>query len=93
MKFVKHIIISIAFLCSLNTSAQINTDQVMRIGRNALYFEDYMLSIQYFNQVIQAKPYLAQPYFYRAIAKLSLEDYLGAEEDASTAIEHNPFIT
>ena len=93
MKFVKHIIISIAFLCSLNTSAQINTDQVMRIGRNALYFEDYMLSIQYFNQVIQAKPYLAQPYFYRAIAKLSLEDYIGAEEDASIAIEHNPFIT
>lgn len=74
-------------------SAQVNTEQVMRIGQNALYFEDYMLSIQYFNQVIQAKPYLAQPYFYRAIAKLSLEDYKGAEEDASTAIEHNPFIT
>ncbi len=41
-----------------------------------------MLSIQYFNQVIQAKPYLAQPYLLRAIAKLNLEDYKGAEEDA-----------
>ena len=50
------------------SSAQINTDQVIRIGQNALYFEDYMLSIQYFNQAIQAKPYLAQPYFLRAIA-------------------------
>ena len=65
--------------------AQINTDQVMNIGRNALYFEDYILSIQYFNQVIKAKPYLADPYFYRAIAKLELEDYKGAEEDYKTA--------
>lgn len=75
------------------TFAQINTDQVLRVGQNALYFEDYMLSIQYFNRVIQAKPYLAQPYFFRAIAKLNLEDYNGAETDASKAIELNPFLT
>ena len=37
---------------------KINTDRVMTIARNALYFEDYVLSIQYFNQVINAKPYL-----------------------------------
>lgn len=76
----------------LPAQAQINTDQVLKIGRNALYFEDYLVSIQYFNQVIQAKPYMAQPYLYRAIAKLNLEDYLGAEADASLAIERNPFI-
>ncbi len=91
-KFIA-ILTLIISLSPISTTAQVNTEQVMRIGQNALYFEDYMLSIQYFNQVIQAKPYLAQPYFYRAIAKLSLEDYKGAEEDASTAIEHNPFIT
>ncbi|MBO4815280.1 MAG: tetratricopeptide repeat protein [Muribaculaceae bacterium] len=73
--------------------AQINTDQVLNIGRNALYFEDYILSIQYFNQVIAAKPYLAEPYFFRAVAKINLEDYRGAEEDASLCIERNPFIT
>lgn len=73
--------------------AQVNTDQVLRIGQNALYFDDYMLSIQYFNQAIQAKPHLAQPYFLRAIAKLNLEDYKGAEADASTAIRLNPFLT
>ncbi|MDE7410452.1 MAG: tetratricopeptide repeat protein, partial [Paramuribaculum sp.] len=77
----------------LGIKAQINTDQVLQIGRNALYFEDYVLSIQYFNQVIAAKPYLAQPYFFRALAKYNLEDYKGAETDVSTAIEHNPFIT
>lgn len=76
-----------------SSTAQINTDQVLRIGQNALYFEDYLLSIQYFNQVISVKPYLAQPYFFRSIAKINLEDYSGAERDASMAIERNPFIT
>ena len=48
----------IAFLCCLPgwVGAQINTDRVMAIARNALFFEDYVLSIQYFNQVISAKP-------------------------------------
>lgn len=73
-------------------SAQINTDQVLKIGKNALYFEDYVLSIQYFNQVITAKPFLAEPYYYRAVAKISLDDYRGAEEDATLCIERNPFI-
>lgn len=73
-------------------SAQINAEQVLRIGQNALYFEDYMLSIQYFNQAIQAKPYQAKPYLMRAIAKLNLDDYRGAEADASKAIELNPFL-
>ena len=73
-------------------SAQINTDRVMAIGRNALYFEDYVLSIQYFNQVINAKPYLSDPYFYRGLAKINLDDFQGAESDCSEAIERNPFV-
>lgn len=83
----------ISILALSNATAQINTDQVLQIGRNALYFEDYVLSIQYFNQVIAAKPYLAQPYFYRAVAKFNLDDFAGAEKDATLAIERNPFIT
>lgn len=73
--------------------AQVNADQVLNIGRNVLSMEDYMLAIQYFNQAIKAKPYLADPYFFRAIAKLSLEDYKGAETDCSLAIERNKFKT
>lgn len=86
------IIFTITFF-SLASKAQINTDQVMQIGRNAIYFEDYILSIQYFNQAIGAKPYLAQPYYYRGVAKFNLEDFNGAESDASLALERNPFIT
>ena len=71
--------------------AQLNTDRITAIGRNALYFEDYVLSIQYFNQVIRLKPYLSEPYFYRSIAKIQLEDYYGALRDCNDAIERNPF--
>jgi len=74
-------------------NGQVNTDQVLRIGQNALYFEDYVLSIQYFNQVIEAKPYMSQAYLYRAIAKLNLDDYAGAEADAGKALDLNPFLT
>ncbi|EGJ71039.1 Tetratricopeptide TPR_1 repeat-containing protein [Bacteroides coprosuis DSM 18011] len=70
---------------------QINTDRVMIIGRNALYFEDYILSIQYFNQVINAKPYLHLPYFFRSLAKLNLDDFKGAEDDCSKVLMRNPF--
>lgn len=73
--------------------AQLNTRRVMEIGRNALYFEDYVLSIQYFNQVIEAKPFLHEPYFFRALAKYYLEDYSGAEQDLDTAIVRNPYIS
>ena len=76
-----------AMLC-----AQINTERVMTIARNALYFEDYVLSIQYFNQVINAKPYLFEPYFFRGLAKLNLDDYQGAERDCDAAIQRNPFV-
>lgn len=72
--------------------AQLNTDRITAIGRNALYFEDYVLSIQYFNQVIKAKSYLAEPYMYRAIAKTQLGDYTGAEHDCTEALKRNPFL-
>jgi tetratricopeptide (TPR) repeat protein len=72
--------------------AQWNTERIMSIGQNALYFEDYVLSIQYFNQVIKIKPYLPEPYVNRAIAKIQLGDFQSADEDCSKAIEINPFV-
>ena len=92
-RLLKYILILTGFATCAAASAQVNTEQVMRVGQNALFFEDYMLSIQYFNQAIQAKPYLAQPYLMRAIAKINLDDFAGAEADASKAIDLNPFLT
>ena len=83
---------SLLLCCSLLAKAQVNTDHMMRVGRNALYFSDYVLSIQYFNQVVNAKPYLYEPYFYRGLAKFYLDDFTGAEADCSEAINRNPFV-
>lgn len=88
----KAFLLCLFHLCSVVMFAQINTDRVLAIGRNALYFEDYVLSIQYFNQVIKSKPWLAEPYFYRAVAKINLDDFKGAEEDCSLCLERNPFL-
>ena len=72
--------------------AQFNTDRLVMIGRSALYYEDYVLSIQYFNQAISAKPYLYEPWFFRGVAKFYLDDFRGAESDCTEAIERNPYV-
>ena len=76
----------------LPLSAQFNTDRVVMMGRSALYYEDYVLSIQYFNQAINAKPYLYEPWFYRGVAKYQLDDFAGAEADCSKALDLNPYV-
>ena len=82
----------VALLAPLFGLAQLNTARVMEIGRNALYFEDYVLSIQYFNKVIDAKPFLYEPYFYRGLAKFYLDDFIGAQEDLTLSIARNPYV-
>lgn len=88
----KFILSLLLLLASLSASAQFRTDRLMDVGRSALYYEDYVLSIQYFNQVIMVKPYLYEPWFLRAVAKFYLDDYVGAEKDCSEAIRLNPYV-
>ena len=92
MNFFRAIAVLLALLAPIFGFAQLNTTRVMEIGRNALYFEDYVLSIQYFNKVVDAKPFLHEPYFYRGLAKYYLDDFVGAEEDLTSAIERNPYV-
>lgn len=79
-------------LLPLTSTAQFNTERLITIGRSALYYEDYVLSMQYFNQAITAKPYLYEPWFFRAIAKYYLDDYAGAEADCTEALNRNPYV-
>ena len=84
----------ILLLCIYSTSgyAQFNTDRLISSGRIALYYEDYVLSIQYLSQVIMLKPHLYEPWQLRSAAKFYLDDYSGAEQDATEAIKLNPYI-
>lgn len=90
---MKKVLISLAIIFNLaNASAQVNTEHLLRVGGNALYFNDYILAIQYFNKIINARPYLEQAYMYRAFAKISLEDFEGALADLNTTISKNQFL-
>ena len=81
------------FLFSISpVSAQYRVDRLVTAGRSALYYEDFVLSIKYFNLAIGAKPYLYEPWYYRSVAKFNLDDYVGAESDASEALNLNPYI-
>lgn len=90
---MKKIFIIIVFaILPLVASAQYNVDRLIMSGRVAVYYEDYVLGIQYFNQAIAMKPYLWEPWQLRAIAKFNLDDFRGAEADATEAINLNPYI-
>lgn len=79
-----------SLLSTASLKAQIDVEQALSIGRNAIYFNDYIVSMGYFNQIIGLRPWMAEPYFYRAVAKINLDDYAGAEEDATLALDRNP---
>ncbi len=72
--------------------AQFNIDRMLTSGEVALHYEDYVLSIQYFNQIIALRPHMYQPWHLRGAAKFYLEDFAGAEEDATQAISLNPYV-
>ena len=86
------VLLIIAIVLSVSAKGQINTDQVVASGLQSFDEDDYVMAMQYFNLAIQSKPNQAAPYLYRAIAKFNLEDFAGAEKDASHAIELNPFL-
>lgn len=86
-------LLALLLISLITATSQIDVARVMTIGQNALYFRDYMVAIGYFNKVIALRPWMADPYFQRSLAKLMLDDLQGAESDASLALERNPYIT
>lgn len=85
------ILIYLAFH-AISGIAQFNTDRLLVGGRIALRYEDYVLSIQYFSQIIQLKPFMYEPWQLRGVAKFYLDDVGGAEADATEALKLNPYI-
>lgn len=84
------IILFFLLLSSWGGYAQWNINNMLRVGKNAIYFDDYVSAIDNFNNIIRVKPYLSEPYFFRGLAKLNLDDYEGAIQDFSQAIDLNP---
>ena len=66
---------------------------MLRIGRTRSILKTTCCRYSTSTRPFRPSPIQAQPYFLRAIAKLNLEDYRGAEADATKAIELNPYLT
>ena len=92
MRLLRVLVLLVLFILPFGAKSQLNTERMMMIGRNALYFEDYVLSIRYFNMVIGSRPRLSEPYFFRGLAKYNLDDMKGAADDLSKSIERNPYV-
>ena len=86
------LLIAMLALTAAPSMAQYRVDRLITAGRSALFYEDYVLSIKYFNLAIGAKPYLYEPWYFRSVAKFSLDDYMGAESDATEALQLNPYV-
>lgn len=86
------LVLMLALAACGSVRAQYNVNRLITSGEVALHYEDYVLSIQYFNKVLDLKPYLWLPWYDRAVAKYYLDDFVGSEGDATKAIELNPYI-
>ena len=74
---IRRLLTGLVFMLFVGTaSAQYRVDRLITAGRSALYYEDYVLSIKYFNLAIGAKPYLYEPWYYRSVAKFNLDDFV-----------------
>ncbi len=91
MRFLKRALLLVLMLCtSLSLSAQWNVAQLLRQGQSAVFNDDNTAAIEHFNRIISLKPYLPEPYFFRGLAKLNLEDFNGALSDFTLAIDKSP---
>ena len=66
------ILLIICALFALVSRAQADIENVMMMGRSALYYDDYVTALNYFNRVLEARPTSADAYYLRAVAKFSL---------------------
>lgn len=91
MKLIYFLSVVLLLTFSLPVQSQLNIDYFMKKGINELFSDNYTLAIRTFNTLIRSKPDMAEPRFYRGVAKYNLGDYRGAEFDFTRAIMLDPY--
>ncbi len=64
--------------------------ELIEIGLNKVFFEDYEGAIIYYNKSIELEPNYAHTYLLRANVRYELKDYYGAILDYTKAIKLDP---
>ncbi len=73
--------------------AQYNREYFFWAGRSCMMNNDYQEAIRILNTLLRFDENAYEAYFLRGIAKLNLDDLIGADADFSIAIEKNPVYT
>lgn len=69
---------------------QINVNNYIFRGKQAIVNNQYPDAIELLSEVIQVRPEMHEPYFLRAIAKYNLGDFKGAETDLTRSLDIKP---
>lgn len=89
---VRRLLIALMLFPALHTHAQYNIKKVMEEGRRTLGMGYYLLSMELFERVVSLRPNNCEAWFLLGKSKYHLEDYDGAEQDCTRAIQLNPYI-
>lgn len=81
----------VLLVLSVPAMAQYNMKKLMEEGRNSLDQGYYVVALQIFQRVVGLRPDKNEAWYLSGVAKYHLEDYKGAEEDCTHAIDLNPF--
>lgn len=89
---VRRLLIALMLFAAMPVSAQYNIKKMMEEGRRTLDMGYYLVSMELFNRVVSLKPKLYEAWFLMGKSKYHLEDYEGAEQDCTHAVDLNPYI-
>ncbi|MDR0509816.1 MAG: tetratricopeptide repeat protein [Rikenellaceae bacterium] len=92
-RFLATILLAAGLLTATQAPAQYDKRYFFRMGRDLLIDNQYGDAVRTLNILLKVDPRAYEGFFLRGIAKYSLGDLLGAEEDFSSAIIHNPVYT
>ncbi|MCF8372743.1 MAG: hypothetical protein K9H64_14055 [Bacteroidales bacterium] len=86
---LSYLLIGCFMLCGLVSFGQLRVSYLDK-GKNELRKNNYVGAIEYLNYAIKQNDFYTS-YFLRGVAKYSLGDYLGAENDYTECINRAPF--
>ncbi len=86
------------FVCLFSFTTELSYGQYNKayffwMGRNMLLENQYREAIRTLGVLLMVDDEAYEAYFLRGVAKYNLDDFLGAEQDFSRAIEYNPVYT
>lgn len=89
--FRRTAILVVLLVICLPLCAQYNIKKLMDEGRSSLDNGYYVVALQIFQRVVGLRPDKNEAWYLSGVSKYHLDDYKGAENDCTKAIDLNPF--